>query len=1198
MKAILALVILSGASAACAQNLDVASPTNVTDQNRTAQLPFSSSISSKYDSVDLSTGNLSIRVPLLHVKGRAGDDYNVVLRFEGNFWIQEVLTGGLNALWVNEARNPLNGLLGWELNEPYMSYLVSKPSGTCGESGNYSGIVYSNYILTDADGTKHTLDASSGSGTYCRGSYYFGSGGPDVESQGMWIGESPAMESITTDGYARSGVFTSSGDALGGGPIYDSGPINQDGFGYMQGMGGITDPSGSTMQLYPGGTDTLGRVLYTTTEPNGNEVDITFYDANGTSRVVKIYTESISIETDFGAPSEFGGDCYEASGTATTVSSILLPNGQSYSFQYDSYGMVTQMTVPTGGTIQYQWSTLLDAQDTHRYVSSRKVTVGSTSYPWQIALSLVNPSDQSGEEFSNTIQTVMTDPNGNETVNQSEFGEVTSSEVYNGSAQGTPARQYAVSYSAFYNGNNFVAAYNTLGLPVKVTTTLDNGLEAQTQYDYDQYTYAYASCEGWPACDGAAFKQTGYASRGNILAVREYGYGQGAPGSLMRQTINTYLATSNANYFYNGSTVVNIVNRLSTSSVYDGSVTCYGGQTCGANLLAQTTYTYDNNGTNYRGLVTTVSKWLNTTSSILNTQYGYDSYGDITSMTDPLGNVTNWSYTDSWAANNGNCVPSSNTSAYVTLETNALGQRKEYTYEPCTGQPASYKNENDIENNRAGTLVSYDLMGRVIGQWEPDGGYTAVIYNDSANTVEKQSYLSGSAPAYSPGSVPANPAGTAFTDDTTYLDGMGRATETMTVDPFGDDYVDTSYDFANRKLSQTNPFRSTSDPTYGTTTYQYDELGRKILLANPDGSTQSWAFSGNVTTFTDENGNQWSRTTDALGRLTTVLEPSGSARSPSMETDYSYDNLDNLLSVTQEGIGGSTARMRSFTYDSLSRLVQAFNPESGWLCYGTTGGTVPNGSNCTEGYDGNGNLLSKTDARGIATTYTYDSLNRVLSKTFTYDSSGTPWSCYQYDTAGNGKGLLGKEWTLSPSAGSCGSTMPTSGFVTASAILSYDPMGRIWSENQYTPAGIAEGTSYPTNYTYDLAGNVTSSSVGAVPPSMTFSSPSAPCTGAPSFSNTMLMVVNCYDGVGRLSSVASNAGSGPDNLFTAQGYSPFNGLTNAIYGGNGSGNNQVTLTRGYDTRLRITYETDFGNGPSSGTNGSATVTITGAEQSQ
>jgi YD repeat-containing protein len=65
-------------------------------------------------------------------------------------------------------------------------------------------------------------------------------------------------------------------------------------------------------------------------------------------------------------------------------------------------------------------------------------------------------------------------------------------------------------------------------------------------------------------------------------------------------------------------------------------------------------------------------------------------------------------------------------------------------------------------------------------------------------------------------------------------------------------------------------------------------------------------------------------------------------------TSYSYDALDDLVSVTQGDVA------RSFGYDALERLTSATNPESGTTTYV---------------YDSNGNLVSKTEARGITTAY-------------------------------------------------------------------------------------------------------------------------------------------------------------------------------------------------------------------------------------
>jgi len=66
---------------------------------------------------------------------------------------------------------------------------------------------------------------------------------------------------------------------------------------------------------------------------------------------------------------------------------------------------------------------------------------------------------------------------------------------------------------------------------------------------------------------------------------------------------------------------------------------------------------------------------------------------------------------------------------------------------------------------------------------------------------------------------------------------------------------------------------------------------------------------------------------------------------------------------------------------SLSKLSSATNPESGLIQYS---------------YDNNGNLTSKTDARGITTSYVYDNLNRVKTRSYN-DNPQTPTVSYFYD---------------------------------------------------------------------------------------------------------------------------------------------------------------------------------------------------------
>ena len=93
-------------------------------------------------------------------------------------------------------------------------------------------------------------------------------------------------------------------------------------------------------------------------------------------------------------------------------------------------------------------------------------------------------------------------------------------------------------------------------------------------------------------------------------------------------------------------------------------------------------------------------------------------------------------------------------------------------------------------------------------------------------------------------------------------------------------------------------------------------------------------------------------------------------------------------------------RTRTFTYDSLSRLLTATNPESGTITYS---------------YDADGNLLQKTspapNQTGTATqtvSYCYDELHRVTGKGYGAQSCplATPVVTYAYDSGANAKGKL------------------------------------------------------------------------------------------------------------------------------------------------------------------------------------------------
>ena len=374
------------------------------------------------------------------------------------------------------------------------------------------------------------------------------------------------------------------------------------------------------------------------------------------------------------------------------------------------------------------------------------------------------------------------------------------------------------------------------------------------------------------------------------------------------------------------------------------------------------------------------------------------------------------------------------------------------------------------DENSNVTSYTYDLLSRpqqITYPPQPGGGQVTFAYNDSLpsstspSVTISQTIKSG-----------LNPNVKLFV-----VDGLGRVTHSQhTSDPEGTVYVDTTYDGLGRKATVTNPYRSpTGESTNGTTQYQYDALGRTTQVIQQDNIPATTSFLANCTTVTDEAGKKRKSCSDGLGRVTQVAEdPSG----VNYLSNYQYDALNNLLCVEQHGTtatasgcsGGSDVgslwRIRRFTYDSLSRLLTAKNPETG---NGSTYGSI------NYSYDADGNVQSKTSpapnqtgSATITTNYGYDEINRLLSKTYT--GIGTTGVYYGYD---NGTLTTSTCTTLPPTLSPADSnpqpyrTSMCDG--SGAAAWAHDTMGRVLQDKR-----IIVGTSNVTNtvtYTYNLDGS-------------------------------------------------------------------------------------------------------------------------------
>jgi YD repeat-containing protein len=1056
--------------------------------------------------INMANGNAHITIPLGKFQQRGKlPPLEIDLVYDSRIW-QIFKDSSGNLSW--QPTNVPNSMAGWRLTagqgpgNASPSYLsLNDQFGSCGPVGEYPSYptdeAFTNFSWTDSEGTNHIF--------------------------ALYIQKSLSIPCATS-----SSSLTESGNAIdGSGLSLTATIVNQNNGQYpdsayvqamtiYDGQGNEVypqrmDPNGNTITYTydsSGGissvTDSSGRQVLTTTT-NGSSIMYNVLKAGGGTNTFTVATEPISVSTNFNQPQS--GSVKEFSGTLpAAIQSIQLPDGTSYSFLYESstsdlqeyYGELVQMTLPTGGSLMLEYVNYLDS-----YTTMNRWIFGAT-------LGYLNTNiSYGGAAFSPEVLTSC--PAGGVGCQES---------MTLNKADGTN-----VVYTLTLNDGAWNGQTDTYQGATDIMTVRNN-------YDFSNLCPSYQNNIAWTAmCNGSMYIQASSSTvtlnssgqvaqtcytyylpeSGKLSKVQEWDYMAAPPACTSSNS--SYQPTppptheTDYTYYY----VVNSVPLVTQENKLFNGV-----------QFSQTAYNYDSN---WLGNLMSETKGLPGQAQAT-TFYTYDSKGMKTSSKDPNGNTTTYAYDARDVFLSTTTYPQTNGVSHIVQSSPDSNSMAPLSKIDENGQTTSYQ--------------YHDPMGRLTQISHPDGGNTTYKY--SANQIVETKTLNSNISSVV----------------TTTLDGVGRKIQVAQSDPDGDDSVTTSYDMNGRTQCVSNPQRSTASPTDGSTCYSYDALDRPTVVTQPDGKTIRVVYSGNQAIVTDENGHQKQYTYDAFHDLTSVLEPNASG-ALAWPTTYTYDGAGHVTSVNQAGDGKLAARSRSFSYDSLGRMVASNIPENAstaspanLTCPGVTG----TWTTCYS-YDGNGNLTSKTDNRGITTTYTYDPLNRLISKTYTNDPAGTASSCYQYDQssvsgassgkAGNMLGRMSNEWTQ---AGTCPASPPSSGVLTRRSVLAYDPMGRVLNEQQCTPANCTSGAPFVPTYSYDLAGDIQSSTNG---------------TGMVSFSNT-------YDAAGHLSTLTSswNDATHPPALFSAPSYTPAGALTSATFGAG------LNLNRTYDSRQRITNETDTG----------------------
>ena len=405
--------------------------------------------------------------------------------------------------------------------------------------------------------------------------------------------------------------------------------------------------------------------------------------------------------------------------------------------------------------------------------------------------------------------------------------------------------------------------------------------------------------------------------------------------------------------------------------------------------------------------------------------------------------------------------------------------------------PAGYQT-SVVDTDGQVLSYSYDTQNRLIGVLAPDGGLTALAYDPASEQLTSVTEPGGRVLQFE---HDASGNLTFLTDAAGFTRTLGYDTQHhVTSDQWSPYATLFGYDPTSELLSQVNQglgsvwtvnpaaaqgltagfagpaWASLTDGNYHTTQYLLDNRGRLLEQVQPDGATNTYVV-------------------DAAGQVDEAIDPLG------RPTFYSY-----VYGAYNSTLGGGDGDLVKTTYADGSFDSERYDPifhevvQTDNALGEVTGDTYnPATGDSLSSTDAlgrittdvwvNGLLMASTDARGITTTYEYDSDRRLA---VSYDGLGVP-TFYQYDAAGNPSATidaLGRTTqTLSNGDNELVQTVDANGGVTGQT---FDAAGDQTSDTN--ARGFTETTTFDqrgfsiqsTDYTgavtateqYDAAGNL------------------------------------------------------------------------------------------------------------------------------
>lgn len=304
-------------------------------------------------------------------------------------------------------------------------------------------------------------------------------------------------------------------------------------------------------------------------------------------------------------------------------------------------------------------------------------------------------------------------------------------------------------------------------------------------------------------------------------------------------------------------------------------------------------------------------------------------------------------------------------------------------YDPVSGLPVLV-----VDPSLETTSIERDDVGRPLKIYRPDPNNPGTPDAQPDLTFVYQDVWGG--PFQLVHGTSYQQSGAVISESWYYFDSLGRfVAQLHSADPAVDNaaWIVTGLnemEYASGKIYGTWPafrLQQSVDPTQfdgggdGEPAYiQYDTFGRPVVAFDSDINSTAvslyayhglttWLYDANAIQGTKATGAYSSRTVDGFGRVVQTTQPfHTNGQAETLTTTATYAPTGELLTQNRSYSGASTSR--SFTYDSLGRMVQSQEPNSGTNTYA---------------YDQAGDLVGTGDARGCGENIFYDAAGRKIA---------------------------------------------------------------------------------------------------------------------------------------------------------------------------------------------------------------------------